>query len=374
MKQKIKKILYANLILLLLCINLYAQKSSEVSQSDLAYVVPVTQTQTPRGLWKEYLDVIVLVVALSLSSYLSLKKRSRVGLFLLMIFSLVYFGFLRSGCICSVGSIQNIALALFDSSYTIPLSVIAFFLLPIVFTMFFGRTFCSSVCPLGAIQDIFILKSIKIPLWLSRILKIFPHIYLWLTLIFVFSGSGFLICRYDPFVSFFRFSGNMIMIILGISVLVLGMFVARPYCRFVCPYGVILGWVARFSKWHLKITPDECILCGLCETSCPFGAINKPNLEQKPEPREKGVSRIKKLLLFSPVWIVGFAFAAEKISAGAWMFGVLFGLVFSGILINLSVQRKQEDYEANKSACLSCGRCFAYCPKEHERLKTKEEK
>jgi len=108
---------------------------------------PQMTTPFPRETIYEYLDVIVLVAALSLASYLSLKRRSRTGIFLLMIFSLGYFGFYREGCVCPIGAIQNVTAALFDSSYTLPYVVLAFFLLPLIFTLLFGRSFCGAVDP-----------------------------------------------------------------------------------------------------------------------------------------------------------------------------------------------------------------------------------
>ena len=53
------------------------------------------------------------------------------------------------------------------------------------------------------------------------------------------------------------------MLILGGSVLLIGVYVGRPYCRYFCPYGVILRWLSRLSKWHVRIPPEECIKCRL---------------------------------------------------------------------------------------------------------------
>ncbi|MHC5076355.1 MAG: 4Fe-4S binding protein [Planctomycetota bacterium] len=116
----------------------------------------------------QYIDVLVLAGALLLSSYLTLKKRSRRGIFILMIFSLLYFGFWREGCVCPIGAIQNFILSIFDNSYALSVSVLAFFILPLVFTLFFGRTFCSAVCPLGAIQDLVLLRPVQVAPWLGR--------------------------------------------------------------------------------------------------------------------------------------------------------------------------------------------------------------
>ena len=91
------------------------------------YSRPILQLPAPRSEWLGYLDVLVLFAALALASYFALKLRSRTKVFLLMVFSLAYFGFFRKGCICPVGSIQNVSFGLFDSGYVLPLTGIIFF-------------------------------------------------------------------------------------------------------------------------------------------------------------------------------------------------------------------------------------------------------
>ena len=94
------------------------------------HVIP-TATQPPaREGGLDILDVAVLVAALGLASWLVLKKRSRKSIFVLMLFSLAYFGFWRKGCVCAIGAIGNVSLALGDADYAIPWVVLAFFMLP----------------------------------------------------------------------------------------------------------------------------------------------------------------------------------------------------------------------------------------------------
>ena len=112
-------------------------------QSD--YIQPDLLTPGPRAMALEYMDIFMLVAALSLATYFAHKQRSRRNIFLLMVFALAYFGFYRKGCVCSVGAIQNVSLALFNPAYVIPVSVIVFFVLPLVFALFYGRTFCAAV-------------------------------------------------------------------------------------------------------------------------------------------------------------------------------------------------------------------------------------
>jgi len=177
--------------------------------------LPQTQYPSPRADVYEYVDVVVLVVALALASWLALRVRSRRWLFVLMLCSLAYFGFWRKGCVCPVGAIQNVTLALFDSGYGIPLTVVAFFLLPLAFTLFLGRTFCAAVCPLGGIQDVVLAHPVRVPAWLEQGLGMLAYVYLGLAVLFAATGSAFIICQYDPFVAFFRLSGSVSMLVLA---------------------------------------------------------------------------------------------------------------------------------------------------------------
>ena len=392
---------------------------------ETGHVVPSPTTPHPRQNIYEYIDVLVLLAALGLASYLVLKKRSRRAIFVLMVFSLFYFGFWRKGCVCSIGAIQNITLSVFDPDYAVPIVAALFFLLPLVFTLFFGRTFCAAVCPLGAVQDLVLLRPVAVPNWLESGLRLFAYAYLGAAVLLAATGSAFIICRYDPFVSFFRLSGSFNILVLGACFLLVGVFIGRPYCRFVCPYGVILRQLSRLSRWRVAITPDDCIKCRLCEDSCPFGAIKVPTTEWPPRDYDKSKKRLAFLVLLLPVLVLSAAWAVSTasdsmsrahatvrladrinleesgkvkettdassafwatgrevkelyaeasniqaaIKTGSWLLGGFLGLVIALKLIVHSVRRTRIDYEADKAGCLACGRCFEYCPREHVRLK-----
>jgi NosR/NirI family nitrous oxide reductase transcriptional regulator len=407
------------LLILMLAISSFAQTQRfPKPEFETGYTQPSPTTPEPQVFGIEYLDVLVLVLALSLASWLAIKKRSRKGIMWLSVFSLLYFGFYRLGCVCSIGAIQNVALTLADPAYAISIPIILFFVLPLLFTLFFGRTFCASVCPLGVLQDLVIVKPISIKPWLQKALGLIPYIYLGLAVLLAATGSDFIICRYDPFVGFFRMGASFTMIFLGIVFVLMGLFVARPYCRFLCPYGVLLGWMSRFSKSHLKITPTECIQCKLCEHSCPFDVIDEPTEELKHEEKIKNRKRFTIFALLIPLWMFlgGLALSglhgflakahpdvylaellikkpglkndtenldvqtflasgktmeqlvheASVIKAeyytGSWILGVFLGLVIGVMLMNQFVVRKRTDYEPNKTGCFSCGRCIDYCP------------
>ncbi|MFV1966614.1 MAG: 4Fe-4S binding protein [Pirellulaceae bacterium] len=386
--------------------------------------IPTSQLPDATVAFWEYLDVAALFMALCLATYWALVTRSRRNLFLLTIGSLLWFGFWRKGCVCAIGATQNITLAMFQSDYVVPLSVVLFFVLPLIFTLFFGRTFCASVCPLGAVQELVTIRSIQVPRWLDHALSLLAYVYLGAAVLFAATGTAFLICRYDPYVAIFRFNGNANIVILGGCLLLIGLFVGRPYCRYLCPYGAILGVVSKFSKWHLRIPPDACIQCRLCEDVCPYGAIQPPSAELTPADRERGKRRLGFLLLLAPVLIglLGWlgtllavplshldpevqlaeqlrredlgltdtmtdaseAFRNARHSVSdlyqatllereqfRWLggaLGVWVGLVVSIKLISLSIRRRRDEFLPNRTGCVSCGRCFWYCPVEQVRL------
>ncbi|MCF8457515.1 MAG: 4Fe-4S binding protein [Bacteroidales bacterium] len=385
---------------------------------DTGYEQPNTTTPEPRALALEFIDVFILMSVMALAAWFVFKSRSRRGILFLSIFSLAYFGFYREGCICSIGSIQNIALSFFDPAYSVSLPTLAFFILPLLVTLFFGRLFCGSACPLGVIQDLVIIKPIEIPRWLQKSLGLFPYIYLGIAVLYAATGTDFIICRFDPFVGIFRMSAEFHIIVLGIAFLLIGLFVARPYCRFVCPYSVLLNWVSRFSWKHLSITPSKCIQCKLCTNSCPFDAIDFPTDEKLKLNSKSNQRDFALYALLVPVWMIVFGFAVSRAHSflaqanstvylaellieqpelisesdnldietfrssgktldqlveearviqhefytGSWILGIFLGLVIGVLLMNQFRFRKRKDYEANKADCLSCGRCMDYCP------------
>ena len=387
---------------------------------ETGYLQPTPTTPEPRSVALEFFDVLVLLAVLSLASWLAIRRRSRRGLLWLSVFSLLYFGFYRDGCICSIGAIQNVALSIFDPAYAISLAALLFFLLPLVFALFFGRTFCAAACPLGVIQDLLVISPISLPSWIRKALAFIPVVYLGLAVLLAATGSDFIICRYDPFVGIFRMDGPFLMIFLGVTFLLLGMFFARPYCRVFCPYGVLLGWMSRFSKWHLSITPSECISCKLCKDSCPFDAINVP-VEQAYRTPEVSRKNLKRFILYVGLiplltllggWIGNrshvylsrvhpsvylaeqmisnpglredeenldvqaflesgktFDQLVEEASAkrdtfkrGGTALGGFLGLTLGITLMNQVVFRRKEDYEPHRVDCFSCGRCIDFCP------------
>jgi len=420
--KKIMRIILLSgiLLMILLPAGIKAQQRFPKPEFENGYVLPATETPNPTSGTMEYLDVAVLLMVMGMTSWYVLRRRSRQGVLWMSLFSLLYFGFYRQGCICPVGSIQNIVLSFADPGYAVPVTVLIFFLLPLTFSLFFGRVFCASACPLGAIQDLLVVKPLTLPVWLQKTLGMFPYLYFILAVLFAATGTDFIICRYDPFVGIFRLNGPFLMISLGVVFLLMSIFIGRPYCRFLCPYGVLLKWTSMVSRWHLTITPSKCIQCRLCTTSCPFDAISHPTL---PKVTRKSRGEIRKFILYLlliPLWIAAGGYTGwkahvplskvhpdvylaellidrpelihdkenidvqtflssgktmemlvddardirNKFKTGSTLAGAFFGLIIGLLLLNRTIFRRNSDYRPDQGNCYSCGRCMDYCPVE----------
>ena len=382
---------------------------------DLQYAVP------NETLWV-ILDLLLLVALMGIVTWALYKKHTRGPIFWVSLISVGYFGFFREGCVCSIGSIQNIALALVDESYHLPLTVLLFFLLPILFAFLFGRVFCAGVCPFGALQELVNVKNYCISEAISAALKVIPWLYLIFAVLYAVTRSQFIICQFDPFIGIFRLGGDMGLILFGSLLLVMSIFTGRPFCRFLCPYGALLSLFSSVSIWKIKLTRKSCINCELCHNSCPVDAIRPPYANKLKESRSTGVRRLLAYFVVLPVMIIAGALlmrmaspnlsrahkdvrlydqviqheaqpeeelsleleafygqgrSVEEITAlyeakvteyRFWctIAGALMGLVIGLALIRLSVKRSRKQYEINHANCVACGQCFNYCPQNKQ--------
>jgi len=58
-------------------------------------------------------------------------------------------------------------------------------------------------------------------------------------------------------------------------ILLAGTFVLRSWCRYLCPWGHIVGFLHRFSRLRILLDESKCTRCGVCDTRCDVGAIEK---------------------------------------------------------------------------------------------------
>jgi polyferredoxin len=410
-----KKLL--SLLLMLFPVAMRAQNRFPKPDFESGYQYPTFTYQVPNETVWTVIDLAVLVLMMSIVAWAVVGKKKRAPVMWISVISVAWFGFYRSGCVCSIGSIQNVALALADSSYAMPLTVLLFFVLPILFTLLFGRVFCAGVCPMGALQELVNVKNFRLSRPVAAVLGVIPWIYLAFAVLCAVTRSSFIICRFDPFIGIFRLGGDLGMIIFGAILLLAAVFTGRPFCRFLCPYGALLSLFSRVSVWKIRITPS-CINCDLCHNACPLDAIRPPYENRVKESRVQGVKRILTYLVFLPVMTGAGALVLNLMSdtlsrsnkdmrlydmvvqnaktpqnippldvevfyaqggtletltaraenildsfrTGSAVAGGFIGLVIGCTLIGLSLKRTRKTYEIDDAACVNCGRCFGYCP------------
>lgn len=86
--------------------------------------------------------------------------------------------------------------------------------------------------------------------------------------------TGTMVFReYDPWSAFlsvaeFEFSTAFVALV---AVLVLSLFVDRPFCRYACPLGAVQGLIGKASPIAIQRDSATCLGCEICNDACPMG-------------------------------------------------------------------------------------------------------
>ncbi len=360
----------------------------------------------------DYLKLAAYLVTLILVFFALYCLRSRKTLVVIALASVAIFGFYWKGCPCPIGLTQNTSAFLFDSNQYYPFVYFAIFSIPLLAAIFLGRIFCGGACPLGALQEILSVKNFKVPYALDKIMSLLPYLVLSIILVFAASGGFYIGCLYDPFVPIFRQAGTVGTITFAVIMVLLSIVIARPYCRYLCPYSVLLKYASFLSKKRVSIAPKLCVNCKLCEQVCPHGAIQVPGFGKFYDDPFLSKQHIARLVALLPLFLLIGTFCG-------YMFGMLFeqihptikllseiksgikndytdtfyasgvsvemleslahlaswklrlGFSASGAIVALvmvleaisSFKRKENlTYEVDMSKCLCCARCYEACP------------
>ena len=144
-----------------------------------------------------------------------------------------------------------------------------------------NKIICGWACPFGALQELIyhlpILKTVKqrkISFVVSNAVRVGLFVVMCLLLFGVVGGrKGFVVYHFiNPF-NLFNLDIETISVGLAIGVsLVASMGFYRPFCQFVCPFGLLSWLLERVSLFRVKIDRARCIDCGACVTACPLDA------------------------------------------------------------------------------------------------------
>lgn len=137
----------------------------------------------------------------------------------------------------------------------------------LLLTFVFGRFFCGYLCPVGSVQEI--AYHVPVPKVNLRPKKVFmgarlAFFIVFLVMAFLFSASLLAWFGIRDFFYLSLTAGTVVFVV----VLLLSMTFYRPFCRVICPYGLLLSLGAWKSIFRLQRT-DACIECKKCEKVCP---------------------------------------------------------------------------------------------------------
>ena len=166
-----------------------------------------------------------------------------------------------------------------------PAGLFIFFAIILV-SIVFGKAFCSWLCPVGFLSELIgdfgkkiFKKDLRLPKFLDYPLRSIKYLllgFLFYSVFFLMSTialRAFLdspynlvsdIKMYYFFADISRFSLIVIGILFLLSIVLRGF-----WCRYLCPYGALLGITSLISPNKIKRNPVSCIDCGLCNKACP---------------------------------------------------------------------------------------------------------
>jgi ferredoxin len=176
-----------------------------------------------------------------------------------------------------MGTVKDAIVLLGSKGVIFPPRLIAFgvFLLIVILA---NKFICSWGCQLGTLQDLIfrlnrdrkdskgLFGQVKIPFVISNSIRI---LFFLLLILVAFIWAADIIGTIDPFKIFkpqvIGMAGGLF---IGL-VLVVSLFVYRPWCHFFCPFGLV-GWLAeKVSFFKIRVDYDKCISCRACSKACP---------------------------------------------------------------------------------------------------------
>jgi polyferredoxin len=149
----------------------------------------------------------------------------------------------------------------------------------------FRKAFCSWLCPIGTISEglwragkKMFKRNFRIPRLFDIPLRGLKYLLLGLFLYAVLSMPPIAIKAFlsGPYgvvadvkmLNFFRYMGETAAIVIALLV-VLSVFVQNFWCRYLCPYGALMGFASMVSPLRIRRNPEPCIDCAKCSKACP---------------------------------------------------------------------------------------------------------
>jgi polyferredoxin len=135
------------------------------------------------------------------------------------------------------------------------------------------KSFCGWFCPVGT------RKNYRIPVWIDIPLRSLKYLllgfFIWTifkmsvpAIFFFLQGAYYKVSDVKMLFFFTQMStfSAVVLVILVLSSLI----IRNAWCRYLCPYGALMGLLALISPTRIQRNPDTCIDCKLCSRVCPY--------------------------------------------------------------------------------------------------------
>jgi polyferredoxin len=170
----------------------------------------------------------------------------------------------------------------FDNIHPAGLTI---FIAALLISLLVRKGFCGWICPIGFASNLAERLSKKLgiqfslPPWLDLpllslkylLLGFFSYLILWkmgLEGLTAFHNSSYNMVTDAKMLHFFQHPSILAgSIMLGI--ILISFIIRNFWCRYLCPYGGLLGLLALLSPFQLKRDSSSCINCKKCERACP---------------------------------------------------------------------------------------------------------
>jgi len=187
--------------------------------------------------------------------------------------------------LCPFGGVETAYQLLTDGTLLHKIHLSSVVLLDVVFILaiLFGPVFCGWICPLGSIQEWYGKLGRKwlgpkrynhfIPARLDSVLRYARYGVLAWVLYATAVSATLVFQAYDPYFALFHFwtgEASVTALMILFTILLMSLFVERPWCKYACPMGALLGLTNLFRVFAIRRKAETCRPGNACSTLCPM--------------------------------------------------------------------------------------------------------
>jgi len=186
--------------------------------------------------------------------------------------------------VCPFGGVVTIYSYFTEGTFIQKISQSSFTLMWLILglTLLFGPVFCGWICPFGTVQEFvgkigrkFFKKRYNhfIPLKLDVPLRYLRYVILFFVVVKTANTAKLMFSNMDPYFALFNIWSDEVTrlsLFILIVVLIVSLFIERPWCKYLCPFGALLGIFNFFRIVKLKRNEKTCINCKACDRICPM--------------------------------------------------------------------------------------------------------